>query len=558
MKTILTVLVNILLICTNSIYSQTIWYQQSIDNDKIQVSFPGKPEKMHDPVSNSDMYLFDNVSSNFIVIGSPPSNSSLNDMHSSETIRSIENVLTEFNREQIISTTKTYYKNKKSLDVYYRKFFQNSFYLYHRARSVQVSDNYLVILLYTYVDYNSSLKEKFFNSLVFENEKKTRSSNSELFQYSNHKYKFSFNYPNSLSKLSDRRIVDINNAPYNKQMDISFEAGFENTKNENPPLILIYILKKQQPSDFKKIVEKYTYNEIDVSSIVDAFNNIMPLLNSANIDKPIIDLENNIMIFSSEVDATIWSFESKGKGMFVQFYGKEKIVQINCVSTVNRFKSDFDEYFLPIISSFSFNNGYKYTEANNLDVIDENSPFYNPVQDFLSGYTSTYKCNGTGKGRGLKFNIKYPQSWKSEEGNRPHIVRKFSNDDMSVQTMLIVNDLEYIPSEEEIDYFFSTESAKEMIPKGGHYIKSSKTVIDGESALVVDYSIQREKLGTIFKMHTRMYSIIYKSYLLQVQFAVSQVPLEPPIDLEKKFIKNELLFNSMINSLILISKWEDY
>lgn len=556
MKKSIILLVNILIINIFSVYSQPNWYQQSINDNAISVSFPGKPEKMHDPISNSDMYLFDNISSNFIA--SINSKSSLNDMHSVESIRSIENILTEFNREQIISTTKTFYKNKKALDVYYKKFFQNSFYLYHRARSIQISANSFVLLLYTYVDYESAIKDTFFNSLSFNSAEKTENSNLKSFQYSNHEYKFSFKYPNSLLKLSDRRIIDINNAPYNKQMDISFEAGFENTKNEIPPLILIYILKKQQPSDFKKIVEKYTYTEIDVSSIVGAFNNIMPLLNSANIDKPIIDLENNIMIFSSEVDAKIWQFESKGKGIFVQFYGKEKIVQINFVTTVNRFESDFDKYFLPIISSFSFNNGYEYTDTKNLNIIDKNSPFYNPAQDFLTGYTSTYRCDGTGKGRGLKFSMKYPQSWASEEGNRPHIVRKFKNNDMSVQTMVIVNDFDYIPTEEDIDYIFSIESAKETIPKGGHYIKSSKTVIEGESALVVDYSIQRERLGTTFKMYTRMYSIIYKSYLLQIQFSVNQNPIDSPIDLEKKFNENELLFNSMINSLILVSKWEDY
>jgi hypothetical protein len=188
---------------------------------------------------------------------------------------------------------------------------------------------------------------------------------------------------------------------------------------------------------------------------------------------------------------------------------------------------------------------------------NSNNKHENPAKEFLNGYTSKYSCDGTGKGKGLKFSIKYPQSWISEEGNRPHIVRKFSNENLSVSAMLILNDLGYIPPKSEIDDYLSEESAKEMIPEGGYYIKSNQTIIDGAQTLVLDFSTRREKLGTIIKTRMRMYSIIYKSYLLQVQFSVSQVPYEPPVDLEKGFNEYEMLFNAMINSLIIVSKYEN-
>jgi len=168
MKTTLIILVNILIISVNSVYSQTNWYEQSINDDGIKVSFPEKPKTIYEPVSNSDMYLFDNTNSNFIVMRSPTLNiSSTNNLHSNKIVSDIENTLTEFNKEQIISTTKSFYKNRKAVDIYYKKYFQNSFYLYHRARAVQVKD-YYILLLYTYIDYNSFDNDKFFNSLIFE------------------------------------------------------------------------------------------------------------------------------------------------------------------------------------------------------------------------------------------------------------------------------------------------------------------------------------------------------------------------------------------------------
>ena len=557
MKTIVLVLISIFEMFGQSIYSQTNWYQQSINNGIIKVSFPGKPEKSFDPNTNVEIYLFDNINSNFLVIASP-SNLSLENLHSTKTIQSIVNELTDYNNELIISTNKTFYKNKRSLDIYYKKLFQNSYYLYHRARAVQIDDNYFVILLYTYKKYNKLFNDKFFNSLIFDKEKDDKTK-YKLNQYLNNRYHFSFLYPNSLLKLPDEEIEEINNLSHNKKLNLTYEAGFKGINNEVPPLILVYVLKSQKPSDFNKLVEKYTYTEIDLTKISEKYNNILPILKSTKIDKPTIDLENKIIMFTAEIDSKTWPNISKG--MYIQFYGKEKIVQINLASTINTFESDFQKYILPIIKSFSFNKGYNYSKNEETkNDTDQTSQTYDLVRDFLNGYTSTYKCDGTGKGRGLKFSIKYPHSWKSEEGRRPHIVRKFINNNSITQAMVIVNDLGFTPTKEDIDYFFSSinDFEKTFVPEGSRIIKSSKTVIDGEPALVIDYMIEREKLGTIIKTRARMYSLIYKNNLLQVQFYVVQPPLDKPIDLEKEFLNKEMLFNLMINSLIIDSKWEDY
>lgn len=376
-------------------------------------------------------------------------------------------------------------------------------------------------------------------------------------EYANYKYHFSFEYSNTLSKLPTSRLNEINAAPYNKQMGISFETGFENIDKNKPPLIMVYILKNTNPSNFNNTVQSLTFKDINVSNTVNSFNKIMPLINNAKITKPLIDLENKIIIYTAEMDLKIWPFSSRGKGMFIQFYGRDKVVQINFATTMEDFEKDFEKYFAPIISSFSFSSGYEFLEATKKSILDSKTILSNPVFEFLNGNTSKFVCDGLDKGKGLKFSIKYPQSWKSEEGNRPHIVRKFSDIDLSTSFMFILNKFDAQPSKEDIQTFLGSEFAKEMIPSGGSYIQSEQTVIEGEPAMVLDYHMRREKLGVTYKVRMRTYSIIYKSYLLQVQFAVSQNPLESPEDLNSKFDLYEPLFNSIINSLILISKWEN-
>ncbi|MBN1639090.1 MAG: hypothetical protein JW866_08990 [Ignavibacteriales bacterium] len=391
----------------------------------------------------------------------------------------------------------------------------------------------------------------------FSNIKKSIDNGEEIKTYINTAYHFTFNYPTGLSKLPVSKINEINNLEHNKKTGLKFESGFENNNNENPPLILVYILKSQQPYEFNKAVEKYIYYDIDVSNTVNTFNSIQPLINSASFEKPLVDLENKIIIFTGEMDLKIWPYSSKGKGMFVQFYGRDKIVQINFATTTEDFEKDFEKYFAPIISSFSFSSGYGFAEATKKSILDSKTLLSNPVFEFINGNTSKFVCDGLDKGKGLKFSIKYPQSWKSEEGNRPHIVRKFSDIDLNTSIMLILNKFDAQPSKEDIQTFLGPEFAREMIPSGGSYIKSEQTVIEGEPAMVLDYHMRREKLGVTYKVRMKTYSIIYKSYLLQVQFAVSQNPLESPEDLNSKFDLYEPLFNSIINSLILISKWEN-
>jgi len=189
---------------------------------------------------------------------------------------------------------------------------------------------------------------------------------------------------------------------------------------------------------------------------------------------------------------------------------------------------------------------------------NQSAKYNNPTSEFLNGYTSKYECDGTGKGKGLKFSIKYPQSWKSREGNRPHIVRKFINNGSIASAMLILNDMGFVPVNNEIEDIFSDKYASKMIPKGSALLRSNKTVIEGQPALVIDYTSKNERLGVLVKSRFRTYIISYKSYLLNVQFSVSQMPYDAATDLDKRFNEYEMLFNAMINSLVINSKWENY
>ena len=161
----------IILIITLVLYSipaicQTTWFVQEISELGIKVSFPGKPEKMYDPNTQIIAYLFDNGTSNFIVMSSSLNNNISDDLHSEKQINSISNMLTDFNKEYIISTKKDFYNSKKIVDFYFKKIIQGNI-VYHRARGIQLNDKLIVVLLYTYLEYDAMANNIFFNSLQF-------------------------------------------------------------------------------------------------------------------------------------------------------------------------------------------------------------------------------------------------------------------------------------------------------------------------------------------------------------------------------------------------------
>ena len=51
----------------------------------------------------------------------------------------------------------------------------------------------------------------------------------------------------------------------------------------------------------------------------------------------------------------------------------------------------------------------------------------NPVQEYAKGFRQRFYTDGSGKSLGVVMNLQLPKSWQEQEGNRPHIVRKWKS-----------------------------------------------------------------------------------------------------------------------------------
>ncbi len=72
----------------------------------------------------------------------------------------------------------------------------------------------------------------------------------------------------------------------------------------------------------------------------------------------------------------------------------------------------------------------------------------NPISELNDGFFQRYNSKDNPKAKGVDFTVKVPKSWKSQEANRPNIVRKFTSnngyiieDTFMESIMLLVYDL---------------------------------------------------------------------------------------------------------------------
>ena len=185
------------------------------------------------------------------------------------------------------------------------------------------------------------------------------------------------------------------------------------------------------------------------------------------------------------------------------------------------------------------------------------------VKEFSSGQRNKFSSNGEGKSQGLKIHIKYPKSWTSKEGDRPHVLRKFVQSDNYALAIVVVQKAEKEFSQAEINELMTTEGLQSSLPKGGLYISSNPNLkIDNLKAGSIEYSLITERVDKKLYTHVLQYVVIYKDYILTLQFSVADINglnavAQSKATVDKRYKIIYPLFWEMFNNLVIDNVWTD-
>jgi len=186
---------------------------------------------------------------------------------------------------------------------------------------------------------------------------------------------------------------------------------------------------------------------------------------------------------------------------------------------------------------------------------------------FINNYAQTspenfwkHRCvfntDGSGKSLGLKIRFSIPCEWEQIDGDRPHIVKKFSYsfaDGSSIVQTLLVNKMPRSLTKEETNEMFTQSGLKEVGKSLGTFISGRKLLIDGLDCGEVTFKFEKEApIGKIYG-YVIQYFFFYKNKMIVFNFGSGSSSNETSKSI---FETHKTLFKGIAGTMVFISKWE--
>lgn len=240
---------------------------------------------------------------------------------------------------------------------------------------------------------------------------------------------------------------------------------------------------------------------------------------------------------------------------------KGKVIYLYIYKTYND-KSDLD-WTRKTTKSWTNN----ILSANNITlpmssgrIVPEGTTLDPVVKELLVEKWIRYSIKSHPKSEGLDISIEYPQSWRSEEGIRPHIVQKFTGNStagISLSCILLVRKLPTWASiflKGEIAENMLSEGLQDMLPTNAQFIDGSQTKIDGEPGAWVKYYYETESAGIRAGIHCLQYVLFFRGKMFITQCFVGGIAEDKEL-LQDAFNSYLPVFQMMGGSIVIQDKW---
>lgn len=177
-----------------------------------------------------------------------------------------------------------------------------------------------------------------------------------------------------------------------------------------------------------------------------------------------------------------------------------------------------------------------------------------PSQEFLEGFTNTFKTIGHSKSKNTDWQIEVPISWKPSEGERPNIIQTFTSDfgDGSQMIILLVKEMslpeDYSFTKNELNEIFTEKEIRNMIPQGAVFISFTKMTFDNNQGGMLEFEQSVSRLDINIKVRMVQFMFIRKNkmYILQGTVSSEMIDLDLGLDMKKYLPLYKLVANSIV------------
>lgn len=208
--------------------------------------------------------------------------------------------------------------------------------------------------------------------------------------------------------------------------------------------------------------------------------------------------------------------------------------------------------FSNLVLNISCNSNQNLKEP----VASNNSTDIKPESD--KDVICNYSTKENVKSDGLNVKISYPCNWTLKDGDRPHVVQKFSkptSDQTLVNGMIIITKIPGEGTPEQIKDLLSPSNLPSYVDAETDKVISAKSFsIDGEIAGELVFETSRKTPVGIFYMKSVEYLMFYKNYFIRLQYMAGSQSESQAGEL---FLQNQKLFAALATGTVITTKWEN-
>ena len=180
----------------------------------------------------------------------------------------------------------------------------------------------------------------------------------------------------------------------------------------------------------------------------------------------------------------------------------------------------------------------------------------NPIEELNDKFIQTYNSKDNPKAKGVDFSVKVPKSWKSQEANRPNIVRKFTSnngyiieDTFIENIMILVYDL---PIEVKKLTSQDVTDVCNDIPENSVLRECKATTLENLPVVVQRLKLNIKRLENSMNIEIIQYNIYFKNKVIMIQGQVGAMNEKiSEKTLLERFEKFKPVFNYVANSLMI-------
>lgn len=177
--------------------------------------------------------------------------------------------------------------------------------------------------------------------------------------------------------------------------------------------------------------------------------------------------------------------------------------------------------------------------------------------DEMREWTQQFSSIGHPKSMGLNIELKAPLSWNQAEGDRPHVLAKWTSQggtgDMVIT--LIVNDLGEVISKADVEATAQADDFGWLLASGATFVDGAYVEVDRQPGLMVDSLLKRRSLDVVSSMDSRTISLFVGHKLVQLGCLIYRAEDYPASFLEKRARGLRDVCAQMARTMVFPATW---